>query len=748
MHTEIVQDLISDHYCIVSELAISNTPHTSSFKNFRNIKKIDRKKFSEDLNNSLMSNCNSIDELNCILSSLLDKHAPSKYLKVRPKRDPVHESLREELTELKKQRRSAEKKWLKSRLTVHKQIFNSSKRNVAKLVQKGRTQYYTSKICSSSSNNRELHSICKHLTGYTNSFSLPTSDCHDDLPQAFSDFFNTKIDTIRHELDQMSAKVSLAPNIQDKPKSFKFDSFKKVTEDQLRKIILESKKTTCPLDPIPTTLLMEFIDNILPILTTLINDSLEKGYFPNTLKSAIVRPLLKKQTLDQNKLKNYRPVSTLSFISKIYEKVVLNQLFHFLNDNKLLSPNQSAYRAGHSTETALIKVVNDILLSLDQGNVSILMLLDLSSAFDTIDHGILFNILQNEFNITGTSFSWFKSYLSSRSQTVMIDDISSSSTPLTCGIPQGSVLGPILFIMYTKSLHDIISKYSINDQSFADDTQLYQESKPCNIDNSILNFESCFSDVKSWMCEHKLKLNDNKTEVLLLHTSNSFKNLCKPDHISLGSSDIIFSREARNLGFMMTENMTPDLHIQNVCRSAYAALRRISAIRKYLTKQTTMILICSFVLSRLDYGNALLVNSNKSAISKLQRVQNAAARLISKTKKYDHITPVLKSLHWLPVHLRIHYKLAVLCFNYFQGESPFYFSELLTIYTPKRSLRSSSDNRMLEIPSVKTKTYGQRSFSYAASTFWNTLPFSLRHTSTKASFKRKLKTHLFNQYYN
>ena len=600
--TVISHDLMSDHNSIICELSNFEINNRCPLQSFRNIKGIDREKFRVDLNSSLSSSCDTIDDFNNILRSLIDIHAPQKFIKMNSKsnRDPVHDSVKEELIELKKLKRKAEKRWLKTDLTVHKEIFDSSKKDIAKLVQKGRSKYYNNKIINSTTT-KELHSVCKDLTGCIKEKTLP-SHTDDNLPETFSNFFSSKIDKIRQELDQMGGMVSFTPN--EKPKLnnlIRFDSFQTVTEDEVKKIMLTSKPTTCPLDPVPTNFFLEFIDETLPTITNLINDSLLKGYFPDTLKTSIVRPLLKKPSLDQNALKNYRPVSTLSFISKIYEKVVLSQLIDFLNKNNLLSPNQSAYRKGHSTETALVRVVNDILLSLDQGDVSILTLLDLSSAFDTIDQTILLHILQTQFYISGAALSWFESYLISRNQSVMIDNLSSKPITLRYGVPQGSVIGPILFIMYTKSLYELVSKHSIKNQSFADDTQLYHSSHPKFVNNSITSISACFSDIKQWMYNHKLKLNDEKTEALLIHSKSSFSNLDQPSSILIGSSDIPFSKTTRNLGYIMTDDMSSDAHINFICRSAYGALRRISAIRKYLTVHATTVLVCAFVLSRLDY---------------------------------------------------------------------------------------------------------------------------------------------------
>ena len=526
-----------------------------------------------------------------------------------------------------------------------------------------------------------------------------------------------------------------------------FDKFEPVSEEDVRKIILNSKPTTCPLDPIPTPLLIENLDLLLPTITKFVNDSLAQGAFPDIYKSAIVRPLLKKSNLDKNNFKNYRPISNLSFISKIIEKLVLNQIFDHLNTHHLLSLNQSAYRPHHCTESALLKVTNDILLALDKGDVTVLALLDLSAAFDTVDHKILLATLQNYFGIFGTALSWFKSYLTNRTQSVFIENQKSDSKTLLFGVPQGSVLGPILFLMYTKPLLQSIDNTNIKNQSFADDTQLYRSGRPSDITDSITDLETCIQDVRKWMIDNKLKLNDDKTEALLFHTKKSLSQIPKPDSILVGNSDISFSTSARNLGYIISEDMSLDAHISHICRTAYFAIRQISSLRQYLTLQATKILVCAFVLSRLDYCNSLLSGCFQYHIEKLQKIQNAAARLVTRTRKRDHITPILHSLHWLPIRARIEYKLSVLCHNFFSGTCPLYLSDCLFIYSPSRNLRSSSDTRVLIKPSVRTKSFGERSFSFCAPTVWNSLPYHIRHIDSLQAFKRALKTHLFCRYY-
>jgi len=249
------------------------------------------------------------------------------------------------------------------------------------------------------------------------------------------------------------------------------------------------------------------------------------------------------------------------------------------------------------------------------------------------------------------------------------------------------------------------------------------------------------------MTHNKLKLNDDKTEALLVHSSRSFSSSVKPSSIHVGNADVLFSSSARNLGFIMSDTMSLETHITNICRSAYIAIRQISTIRQFLTIEATKTLVCALVLSRIDYANSLLAGCPKQILDKLQKVQNSAARLVLKAKKRDHVTPLLRTLHWLPVQARIEYKLSTICHNFFfSTSSPAYISDILSVYTPSRQLRSSADKHTLIIPKIRTKSYGERAFAYAGPKQWNSLPQNIRQVESSCSFKRALKTHLFHQY--
>ena len=519
--------------------------------------------------------------------------------------------------------------------------------------------------------------------------------------------------------------------------------FRPVTESEVKTIIKKTVVKTCILDPLPTSLLSHVLDDLLPYFTRIVNDSLSTGCFPDVFKSAVICPLLKKPSLDQDILKNYRPVSNLPFLSKIVEKVVMAQLSEHLQTNNLFYPLQSAYRAGHSTETALIKIVNDLLISLDENQISLLSLLDLSAAFDTIDHSILLSRLHSTFGISDTALKWFQSYLSDRTQQVSINDSLSTPAPLRFGVPQGSVLGPLLFILYTHPLSEIVTQHSLSHHSYSDDNQVYTSCSLSDLPSIIASTQSCISNIQSWMSTNKLQLNSDKTELIFIAPSRFSSSNVSPKTIQLDDHFITPSQVVRNLGVMLDQKLSFNQYISSICRACYFELRRISSVRHLLSENATKTLICAFVLSRLDYCNALLSGCPNNLLHRLQKIQNNAARLVFQCSRNTHVTPLLRSLHWLPVAKRIQYKLSVLCFKSFDSSAPDYLSDLLHVYTPSRQLRSSSDTRLLSVPTMRTKTNGERSFLFQAPTVWNSLPKSVRHSSSLQSFKTSLKTYLF-----
>ena len=318
------------------------------------------------------------------MRTVVDKHAPPSLRKViTHNSSPWFESIRDELFIANREIRQAERKWRNTKLTIFKDLYRQARHKVSKLVHTTKCKFCTERIALASSS-KELHQIVNTLSNRHPPQILPTIYPSADLPSIFVKHFTNKVEKLRANIASEHVTSTLVIGTT----AATFSSFEKVSQLTVKECILNSAPKSCELDPISSKLLIEYIDSILPSLTDLFNSSLASGIFPQCFKSDLVTPILKKRCLDHNDL-NYRPVSNLCFIAKILEKLVLSQVSSDLNSHNLFNTCQSAYRPGHSTETALLKVVDDLFLSHNKGNISVLALPDFSSAFDSIDHPIL-----------------------------------------------------------------------------------------------------------------------------------------------------------------------------------------------------------------------------------------------------------------------------------------------------------------------------------------------------------------------
>ena len=417
-----------------------------------------------------------------------------------------------------------------------------------------------------------------------------------------------------------------------------------------------------------------------------------------------------------------------------------------MNSISNLFVEQSAYKPGHSTETALLRIKNDIDSALNKGKGVLLLLLDLSAAFDALDHNVLIKRLTSEVGIQGKALDWFKSYLSSRKQYVNMNGTLSNPSELNVGVPQGSVLGPVLFLIYMLPLRRIIETFQVQRHGYADDSQLYNYftlSDTTSLSSAINQLQRCAAAVRAWMITNKLKLNDSKTEFLII-TPKFYLNkvLNTNPTITIGNECILPTSYARNLGASFDSTMSMDVHTNLTVRNIHYYIRQVGRIRGHLDDETTAKVIQALITSRLDINNALLAGTSQSNIKRLQIAQNTAARLLTRTKRSEHISPILRSLHWLPVEKRILFKVLVHVYKSLHLDSfPGYLKTLVQEYVPGRSLRSS-DRHQLCVPRSHN-VFGDRTYARFAPVSWNALPQELKCANSLLSFKRTLKTHLF-----
>ena len=382
------------------------------------------------------------------------------------------------------------------------------------------------------------------LSGLKKEKTLPevTSDFR-NLANDFANFFEDKIERIYLSIvgDNLHNPITTTP-----VEHSKFCKFKELTMNKFDMIMRKVKYTYCESDPLPINDVKDAknFDQLRKLYYDIVNMSLGQAAFPNSEKLACIKPAYKNKG-DKESLSSYRPISNLSYLSKIIETTVHEQTWEYLKQANIIPENQSAYRENHSTETTVCAVINDMTDIIANGKCGILVMLDLSAAFDTVDHNLLLKDLSSV-GITEDVHLWYKSYLENRSSIVMISNEKSMTKRLSKGVPQGSVLGPLLFCIYTIELSNILKKHTVKFKLFADDTQFYFPVE--NIEDAKNKINAIMIDIKRWMIVKKLKLNEEKTECMLFGSVSALKKYENFQSICIGSSSIDIKKSCKKLG--------------------------------------------------------------------------------------------------------------------------------------------------------------------------------------------------------
>ena len=514
----------SDHHIIQCQVNRSKPPPERRSFTTRCYKDLDIDIFKSDLVGAIQpilctDDPNSQAELyNKSIQEVLDKHCPEKTRSQKLVRNPKWYT--DDVMTARRERRQCERRWRKTRSNEDRRTFLEQNDKVNNMIKENKTAYFKETL--ENSNAKTMYKTLNVLLN-TSVQKLPASVSNVELSNRFASFFTEKVCKIRSELDQTcnsvqsgndgsktseldqtcntmqsgtnGCKTSVISNVSDNVSSVvnstkcnilsndyngtqPLQCFSYVNEEEVTKIIANLPNKNSPLDPMPTWLLKRCADTLSPIIMSIINNSFRVGIFPQILRQAVISPLIKKPTLDPDVLKNYRPVSNLPTLGKIIEYPVVSRLKQHLQENNLTEIHQSAYKCSHSTETALLKVKNDMLQELDKGKSITLVLLDLSSAFDMIDHDIPIDRMQKEFGVTGSAIDLLTSYLKDRTTKVCVLGEYSKDHALQYGVPQGSIAGPPIFTAYAQPVANIIRRFQIGYHIYADDTQLYVSFDP------------------------------------------------------------------------------------------------------------------------------------------------------------------------------------------------------------------------------------------------------------------------------
>ena len=469
--------------------------------------------------------------------------------------------------------------------------------------------------------------------------------------------------------------------------SFKFD----LTDIEYNRKVLKQLRSnpSAGYDGISVILLKYLAPALLPSLTLIINQSLVTGVFPNKLKLAKVTPLYKKG--DVCIVDNYRPLSLLPSISKLFEKIVFNQLFQYFTKNRLFHNNQYGFRQEHSTEFAALELTDRVLFDIDNKKVSIAIFMDLSKAFDTLDHSILLKKL-SYYGVKGTELNWFHDYLSNRSQFVEISGIKSDITFSKTGVPQGSILGPLLFLIYMNDISSCTDNFKFI--LYADDTTLYT-----SITTQVNNAHSLNSDidkVNCWLAINKLSLNVSKTKYMIFHALNKDLTRCIPTLVINGNI-IERVRNFNFLGILFNENMSWKNHLNKLANKLAKISGVLNRVKRILPVNIMRTLYHSMVHSHMNYG--ILAWGFES--SRIIKIQKKIIRIITCAKYNAHTEPLFKAMDILKVEDLFNLNAIKFYYNHFHKKLPHYFKSM--IFTPLSEIHSHDTRFSSHIPTNYTR---------------------------------------------
>ena len=694
--SSIIMSKISDHFpCLVKLEILNEKPKRPKYIQKRVITEAATHNFREELHSSDISshlNANLMTDPNPgydiferIALSAYEKHFPNKRVKVNKHKHKLSPWITTGLIKSIEFRDKLYKR-LKScpqdspehnRMEYNLKTYNGY---LKQCIRTAKREYYVHEFTKYKNDIRKTWDILKDI--------INTKKSKSDFPPYFTDL-GIKISgskTIADKFNEYFTKIGpeLARSI-DTSHKIPFDNYLKspcqlsfqfqyTTPDSIEKNIGDLKpKSSAGCDNLSSKLLKDIKGIISRPLSIIINRSLCSGIFPSKLKLAKVIPLYKKE--DQRVFGNYRPISLLSSISKIFEKVAFKQILEYFTSNNLLFESQYGFRENHSTELAALEFIDRIKLEMDRKKIPFSIFLDLSKAFDTLNHDILLTKLRY-FGIQGIALNWFQSYLTKRSQYVQYNDTSSSIREIKTGVPQGSILGPLLFIIYMNDIHTVSDKFSFI--IYADDTTLISplcsfshcSHNDMNYVSTMINLE--LTKISDWLAVNKLSLNATKTKFMLFHDYQKIINEDDIPHLTINDTVIERVTEFNFLGLTINEFMNWNSHSSKISNKLSRTLGVMNRLKRYLPFSAWKLMYSSLILSHLQFA----ITSWGFEWERLSKLQKRALRIMTNSKYNAHTDPLFKSLKLLKIKDIFDVQCMKFWYKFVNNNVPTYFASM------------------------------------------------------------------------
>lgn len=727
---------ISDHVGIYVKANLTKPKPEKQIVRFRSYKNYSPENFNNDLKQALVNSSlqTFIDEEKVneatelwvkIFSDTANKHAPiiEKERSKKKKNIPwFNRSLETLISERTKKLKLYRLYGMWTDLKLVKTITN----NITHLKRRLKKAYYTDKIEKYDGDPKNIWKILKDVTHTQNKKSTTEPEfINQDVTNKFNKFFATVGSEIQKKL-----KIADASPVNTGTQKFEL---MQENEDTIIKLI-DRIRTDVAVgsDDINAKLIKDSKHIISNSLMQLINISYKTSVFPSCMKKAIVKAIHKKESTEDPS--NYRPLSILSVVSKIFERSATDQLVQYLEVNNLLTPLQHAYRKGHSTQTCLNEIVDYIYKENDKGNTVGIASLDLSKAFDSINHSHLLQKLIT-LGLGETSLEWCKSYLTDRTQQTKFKNFISTTETVTSGVPQGSILGPILFICFVNDLPEQFENCKII--SYADDTQILVSAKSTK--EIKLRLENLIQTAQKWYNRNSLLNNASKTEIMLISKRKNKETFEINITDSGKQKKLKLKKSIKVLGVHLDEELNWNKHTSQVNRRARYATRNLQRTNHLIPFKSRLLLYNCLVACHFNYSDTVWGGCSTKNKNKLQRTQNAAIKSIMGLKPRDSSSQALGKANLLNLEQKRKVHEAVYVHKALAGKLPQLTCQQ---YQQHQSLKNyrSAEKQILSIPKHKTENY-KNSPLYRTITTWNSIPHSIKKTET-STFKKNCQSHL------